>query len=73
VPETKRFITMEGVGRHDTVVEWHDRASDKGPDGHAIGTYKTASVTVFADHFTARNISFKVPTCVCMLIDARFF
>ncbi|CAN0842263.1 Probable pectinesterase 68, partial [Linum grandiflorum] len=60
VPATKPYITLEGTaGRHATVVEWHDRAKDPAPNGEQLRTYRTASVTVFANYFTARNISFK--------------
>ncbi|KAL5551171.1 hypothetical protein UlMin_001347 [Ulmus minor] len=59
VPVTKPFITFQGAGRDTTVIEWHDRACDPGPNGQQLRTYRTASVTVFANYFTARNISFK--------------
>ncbi|KAJ8764718.1 hypothetical protein K2173_009103 [Erythroxylum novogranatense] len=59
VPATKPYITFQGAGRDVTVIEWHDRASDPGPDGAMLRTYRTASVTVFASYFSARNISFK--------------
>ncbi|XP_024987064.1 probable pectinesterase 68 [Cynara cardunculus var. scolymus] len=59
VPATKPYITFEGEGRKTTVIEWHDRASDRGPDGQQLRTYQTASVTVYANYFSARNISFK--------------
>ncbi|TKY55448.1 pectinesterase 68 [Spatholobus suberectus] len=59
VPVTKPYITFQGAGRDVTVIEWHDRASDPGPNGQQLRTYRTASVTVFANYFSARNISFK--------------
>ncbi|KAG6501561.1 hypothetical protein ZIOFF_041442 [Zingiber officinale] len=59
VPATKPYVTLQGAGREVTSVEWHDRASDRGPDGQQLRTYNTASVTVLADDFSARNISFK--------------
>ncbi|KAL2321572.1 hypothetical protein Fmac_025951 [Flemingia macrophylla] len=59
VPVTKPHITFEGAGRDVTMIEWHDRASDPGPNGQQLRTYRTASVTVFANYFSARNISFK--------------
>lgn len=62
VPASKPFITFQGAGKEVTVIEWHDRASDRGPDGQQLRTYHTASVTVFANYFSARNISFKVLT-----------
>lgn len=60
IPASKPYITFEGEGRDASVIEWHDRACDKGPDGQQLRTYHTASVTVLASYFTARNISFKV-------------
>ncbi|CAN1185898.1 Probable pectinesterase 68 [Linum perenne] len=71
VPATKPYITLEGTaGRHSTVVEWHDRAKDPAPNGEQLRTYRTASVTVFANYFTARNISFK--DCELHSIAKRF-
>lgn len=60
VPASKPYITFQGAGSDATVVEWHDRASDPGPDGQPLRTYNTASVTILASYFTAKNISFKV-------------
>ncbi|KAL1214011.1 putative pectinesterase 68 [Cardamine amara subsp. amara] len=57
VPATKPYITFKGAGRDVTAIEWHDRASDRGPDGQQLRTYQTASVTVYANYFSARNIS----------------
>ncbi|KAF4353083.1 hypothetical protein CsatB_004882 [Cannabis sativa] len=59
VPVRKPYITFQGAGRENTVIEWHDRACDPGPNGQQLRTYRTASVTVFANYFSARNISFK--------------
>ncbi|RAL50706.1 hypothetical protein DM860_015853 [Cuscuta australis] len=59
VPASKPFITFEGAGREWTVIEWHDKASDRGPDGQQLRTYQSASVSVFANFFSARNITFK--------------
>ncbi|KAJ8632172.1 hypothetical protein MRB53_025508 [Persea americana] len=59
IPATKPFITLQGAGRDLTVIEWHDRDSDREPNSQQLRTYNTASVTVFASYFTARNISFK--------------
>lgn len=60
VPGTKPYITFQGAGRETTVIEWHDRACDRGANGQQLRTYQTASVTVYANYFSARNISFKV-------------
>ncbi|TXG51146.1 hypothetical protein EZV62_023670 [Acer yangbiense] len=58
VPATKPYITFQGAGRELTVIEWHDRACDRGSNGQQLRTYQTASVTVYANYFSARNISF---------------
>lgn len=60
MPVTKPYVTFQGAGRDVTSIEWHDRAGDRGPDGQQLRTYNTASVTVLANYFAARNISFKV-------------
>jgi len=70
VPVTKPYITFEGAGKEVTVIEWHDRASDPGPSGQQLRTYRTASVTVFATYFSARNISFKVPILYTIFISS---
>ncbi|XP_022719159.1 probable pectinesterase 68 [Durio zibethinus] len=59
VPATKPYITFQGAGRDVTFIEWHDRACDRGANGQQLRTYQTASVTVYANYFSARNISFK--------------
>ncbi|KAH9323100.1 hypothetical protein KI387_017739, partial [Taxus chinensis] len=59
VPATKPYITLQGWGNERTVLEWHNKASDTGPDGQELHTYNTASVTVLANHFTAKNITFR--------------
>ncbi|KAL5186551.1 putative pectinesterase 68 [Glycine soja] len=45
VPVTKPYIMFHGAGRDVTVIEWHDRASDPGPNRQQLHTYRTASVT----------------------------
>lgn len=60
MPVSKPYITFQGAGMDWTVIEWHDRACDRGANGQQLRTYQTASVTVFANYFSARNISFKV-------------
>ncbi|CAM8883321.1 unnamed protein product [Rhodiola kirilowii] len=59
IPQSKPYITLVGEGRNSTVIEWHDRASDRGANGEQLRTYRTASVTVYANYFKAKNISFK--------------
>ncbi|KAI3823778.1 hypothetical protein L1987_05219 [Smallanthus sonchifolius] len=62
VPASKPYITFRGEGKNTTVIQWDDQASDLGPDGQQLRTYRTASVIVYASYFSARNISFKNTT-----------
>ena len=60
IPATKPYITLQGAGMNLTFVQWHLKASDIGPDGQALTSYNTASVSVFASHFIAQDITFMV-------------
>ncbi|KAM1340231.1 hypothetical protein EV1_038603 [Malus domestica] len=42
VSATKSYITFQGAGKDATVIEWHDRASDPGPNGQQFRTYQNA-------------------------------
>ncbi|CAD6247570.1 unnamed protein product [Miscanthus lutarioriparius] len=66
VPASKPYMTFQGAGRDVTVMEWHDRASDRGPDGQPLRTYNTPSVTILANYFNAKNISFKTQWSMMM-------
>eukprot|EP00250_Pteridium_aquilinum_P007993 c17590_g1_i1 orf=170-1282(-) len=59
VPGTKPFITLEGAGMSLTYVQWHLKASDVGSNGAELTAYNTASVTVYASNFVAKDITFK--------------
>jgi pectinesterase len=54
------WVTFRGYGVNTTVVEWNDTASTIGANGKPLGTFGSATVAVDGDHFTARQISFKV-------------
>eukprot|EP00249_Psilotum_nudum_P006918 c2015_g1_i1 orf=215-1237(+) len=58
ISATKPFVTLQGAGRDTTFIEWNLKASDTGPDGQALTSYQTASVTVFASNFIAKDLSF---------------
>lgn len=60
IPATKPYITLQGAGMNQTFVQWHLKASDIGPDGQTLTSYNTASVSVFASHFIAQDITFMV-------------
>lgn len=59
VPKSKRFITLKGQDAGSTVLTFDLYASMKGSDGKEIGTFRTPSVTIEADDFTAENITFE--------------
>lgn len=61
VPFNKSYITLEGAGMHKSIIEWDDN------EERTLSTATTASVTLDADYFIARNISFKVPCHVDLL------
>jgi hypothetical protein len=56
-----------------TFVQWHSKASDIGADGQPLTSYNTASVTVWAAHFVAQDITFKAWNesiyCLLPLLD----
>ncbi len=51
-------IILEGECAEKTVLSYDDYAAKKMPDGTAYGTFRTATVRIAADDFTARNITF---------------
>lgn len=57
------WITFQGAGPRLTEIQWGDTASTKGPNGKPLSTFGSASVAINADHFTARDISFRVIMC----------
>lgn len=59
VPSTKPYLTFQGDGANSTSISWNSIASDIGPDGQQLGSYGSASVTIFATNFVARDIAFK--------------
>ncbi|KAL3851142.1 hypothetical protein ACJIZ3_013024 [Penstemon smallii] len=61
VPASKPFISLIGDPNNpsQTVITWHDKASNKDINGGFIGTWKSASVTVESDYFCASGITFE--------------
>lgn len=62
VPKSKPYISFIGVENRasETVITWHDKASDKDAKGNVLGTFGTASVTVESNYFGAREVTFEV-------------
>ncbi|SDH61589.1 pectinesterase [Chryseobacterium taeanense] len=59
IPETKGAILLEGESPEKTLITFDDFASRKNPEGKNIGTTGSATVFIYADNFTAKNISFE--------------
>lgn len=59
VPRSKRFLRFVGQDAEKTVLTFDLYAGIKGPDGKEIGTFRTPSVTIEADDFTAENVTFE--------------
>lgn len=59
VPRSKRFVTFKGQSAQTTVLTYDLYAGVKDENGKEIGTFRTPSVTVEADDFTAEQITFE--------------
>ncbi|KAH6778628.1 Pectin lyase-like superfamily protein [Perilla frutescens var. hirtella] len=61
IPANKPYITLIGDEEksNETVITWHDKAANKTADGHFLGTWNSASVTVLSDYFCASWITFQ--------------
>jgi len=59
VPKTKPYITFQGQGKRATVITWNDDLTTLDKFGKALGTMKSASVTIESDYFVAANLSFQ--------------
>ena len=58
IPATKPYITIQGAGVNKTRITTALNANTLLPDGTHMGTFNSASVTVYASDFTACDISF---------------
>ncbi|KAL9272934.1 Pectinesterase QRT1-like protein [Drosera capensis] len=59
VPRNKPYISFIGKRNHSysTVISWNNKASDLDPYGRELGTYGSATVTIFSDYFCASEIT----------------
>jgi pectinesterase len=58
VQREKRFFRLVGEDARRTVITYDLHANMIGPDGKPIGTFRTPTVMIDADDFTAENITF---------------
>lgn len=56
----KSFITIEGGGADNTIIQYGDTAQTIGPNGKPLGTFGSATFAVNSPYFQAKNITFKV-------------
>src|SRR5262245_39296302 len=59
VQREKRFVSLVGEDPLRTVITYDLNANVAGPDGKPIGTFRTPTVQIDADDFTAENITFE--------------
>lgn len=64
IPPFKSFITVEGEGADNTVIQHGDTAQTIGPNGKPLGTFGSATFAVNSPYFQAKNITFKVPNII---------
>ncbi|XP_047308610.1 probable pectinesterase 53 [Impatiens glandulifera] len=64
IPSMKEFITIQGEGADQTIIEWGDTAQTLGPKGQPLSTYGSATFAVNSPYFIAKNITFKNTTPV---------
>ncbi|XP_011097804.1 pectinesterase QRT1 [Sesamum indicum] len=61
IPKSKPYISLIGYQDKatETVITWHDKASDDDGKGGQIGTWNSSSVIVESDYFCAAGITFQ--------------
>jgi pectinesterase len=59
IDSLKSFITLVGEDKFNTILTYNDHTGKISPSGQTISTRTSWSFKVLADHFTARNLSFR--------------
>src|SRR5262245_26123799 len=59
IQREKRFVSLVGEDPIRTVITYNLNANMIGTDGRPIGTFRTPSVFIDADDFTAENVTFE--------------
>ncbi|AIQ57373.1 pectinesterase family protein [Paenibacillus borealis] len=52
-------ILLLGEDPHSTVITWNDNAHTLGADGEPLGTFRSGTLNVFAEGFTAENLTIR--------------
>src|SRR4030095_1701382 len=55
----KNFVTLIGEDKSTTLLTYNNHARMRLPNGDTINTYTSASFFIYADDFSAQNISFE--------------
>ena len=59
IAENKSYISLIGENCKETVLTYDDHAKRIGPDGEELGTFRSASIYINGDNFSAENITFE--------------
>lgn len=59
IPPEKGPLILEGENSERTIITYDDFASKKNVEGKEIGTTNSATVFIYSNQFTAKNISFE--------------
>ena len=59
----KPYITLVGEGEtpEEVCIAYDNYAGRKRENGDMTGTFRSATVSVYANHFTAKNLTFAIP------------
>ncbi|NMO95016.1 pectinesterase family protein [Paenibacillus lemnae] len=52
-------ILLLGEDPQSTILSWSDNAHTLGPDGEPLGTFRSGTLNVFAERFTAENLTIR--------------
>lgn len=52
-------ILLLGEDPQSTILSWSDNAHTLGPDGEPLGTFRSGTLNVFAENFTAENLTIR--------------
>lgn len=59
VDTRKNFITLIGENKDSTIISFNNHAGTKTLDGDTLNTWTCATFSLYANNFTAKNITFK--------------
>ncbi len=57
IPSEAPPILLLGEDPHSTILTWSDNAHTIGTDGQPLGTFRSSTLTILAENFTAENLT----------------